>query len=205
MNSSKFTEVSNEYACASSSNAEEISDTESLATNPSTGEPKAVEGLPTEVQDTSVPITHGIYIIHAQDIAKDDARGKTSSLLDEYYLRDSSRETLSSNKVRTQCYPFIGLILDEAIKDLNDAYITKDGKLVLDCLVAVHEAEKRQAAVDARTFGEEKRMMKEKYEKELKDARARKLMYAEREVLLEKGALALEDSLSKGLPIKKKY
>ncbi|KAG9132071.1 hypothetical protein Leryth_025907 [Lithospermum erythrorhizon] len=173
--SSKFTEVSNEAASASSSNAEETSDTESLATNYSMGQPEAVEGLPTDMHDTSVPITHGIDITHAQDMAKDDASGETISLLDDYYLRDSSRETLSANKD-----------LDDAMKDLNDAYIAKDGKLLLDFLDAIHEAEKRQADVDARRFGEEKRIMKEKYEKELKDTRARELMYAEREVLLEK-------------------
>nr|GMD53544.1 MICOS complex subunit Mic60 [Ipomoea batatas]GMD58386.1 MICOS complex subunit Mic60 [Ipomoea batatas] len=74
----------------------------------------------------------------------------------------------------------------KVIEDLNDAYISKDGKLVLDFLQAIHEAEKRQAEIDARSFAEEKRIMKEKYEKELKDARARELMYAEREALLDK-------------------
>ncbi|KAL6565781.1 hypothetical protein OROHE_004836 [Orobanche hederae] len=43
---------------------------------------------------------------------------------------------------------------------------------------AIHAAEKRQATLDAQKFGEEKRIMKEKYEKELRDAIARELMYA---------------------------
>lgn len=174
--SQEFTAASNEDASASSNNAEEISDTESLAIKPSWGQPEVVEGLSTDVQDSSVPIAHGIDITQTQEIPKnvqDDTSGETNSLHDAYHLKD--RDTLSSNKD-----------LDEAIKDLNDAYISKDGKLVLDFLESIHEAEKRQAELDARVFGEEKRMMKEKYEKELRDARARELMYAEREVLLEK-------------------
>ena len=47
-----------------------------------------------------------------------------------------------------------------AIEELNDGYITKDGKLVLDFLEAIHAAEKRQAELDALTFSEEKRVLK---------------------------------------------
>ncbi|KAK6792016.1 hypothetical protein RDI58_011097 [Solanum bulbocastanum] len=74
----------------------------------------------------------------------------------------------------------------EVVEDLGDSYISKDGKLVLDVLQVIHEAESRQAELDARLFAEEKKYMKERYEKELKDARARELMYAEREALLDK-------------------
>ena len=47
-----------------------------------------------------------------------------------------------------------------AVEDLNDAYISKDGKLILDFLQAIHAAEKRQAELDAHIFAEEKRMIK---------------------------------------------
>ncbi|XP_059308062.1 MICOS complex subunit MIC60, mitochondrial [Lycium ferocissimum] len=100
---------------------------------------------------------------------------KPSSLLDEYYLRNGggATPTTSSDK-------------HKVVEDQDDAYITKDGKLVLDFLQALHEAERRQAEIDARLFAEEKKYIKERYEKELKDARARELMYAEREALLDK-------------------
>ncbi|CAH9084631.1 unnamed protein product [Cuscuta europaea] len=108
-----------------------------------------------------------------QQQAPHDLSTPLGSLIDEYYLRhkDEAPGSASSNK---------------AIEDLNGAYISKDGKLVLDFLQAIHEAEKRQAEIDSHLFNEEKRMMKEKYEKELKDARARELMYAEKEALLDK-------------------
>ncbi|XP_063947948.1 MICOS complex subunit MIC60, mitochondrial isoform X2 [Daucus carota subsp. sativus] len=76
--------------------------------------------------------------------------------------------------------------LDGEVKDSADVHVTKDGQLILDFLQAIHAAEKRQAALDAQKFGEEKRIMKEKYEKELRDAIARELMYAEREAILDK-------------------
>lgn len=47
-----------------------------------------------------------------------------------------------------------------ATEDSNDAYLSKDGKLVLDFLQAIHAAEKRQAELDAHIFAEEKRKMK---------------------------------------------
>lgn len=50
--------------------------------------------------------------------------------------------------------------LISAIGELNDGYISKDGKLVLDFLQAIHAAEERQAELDARAFAEEKRLLK---------------------------------------------
>ncbi|XAR48036.1 hypothetical protein NMG60_11030730 [Bertholletia excelsa] len=112
-----------------------------------------------------------------------DAHGsgfkKPSSLLDEYYLRDNIQAPVSSLSDKQK--DLVG-----AIQDSGDVYISKDGKLVLDFLQAIHAAEKRQAELDACTFFEEKRKMKEKYEKELKDARVRELMYAEEAALLDK-------------------
>ncbi|KAL0908541.1 hypothetical protein M5K25_023037 [Dendrobium thyrsiflorum] len=68
----------------------------------------------------------------------------------------------------------------------DDNKKSDDVKLVLDFIEAIHVAERRQAESDAYTFTEEKRKMKEKFEKELKDARARELMYAEEAAILEK-------------------
>ncbi|KAF9611534.1 hypothetical protein IFM89_032934 [Coptis chinensis] len=73
-----------------------------------------------------------------------------------------------------------------ASEELKDAYISKDGNLVLDFLEAIHAAEERQAELDAHILAEEKRKLKEKFEKELKDARARELMYAEEASMLDK-------------------
>ncbi|KAH9307467.1 hypothetical protein KI387_035378, partial [Taxus chinensis] len=61
-----------------------------------------------------------------------------------------------------------------------------DGVLVLDFIQAIHAAEQRQAELDAHIYNEFKRTLKEKYEKDLKDARARELMYAEEADSLEK-------------------
>lgn len=58
---------------------------------------------------------------------------------------------------------FLLLILKDTsstIEDVHDGYITKDGKLVLDFLQAIHAAEQRQAEMDTRTFTEEMRAMK---------------------------------------------
>ena len=47
-----------------------------------------------------------------------------------------------------------------AFEELNDGYITKDGKLILDFLQAIHAAEKRQAELDALAFAKEKKALK---------------------------------------------
>ncbi|GJN01594.1 hypothetical protein PR202_ga18871 [Eleusine coracana subsp. coracana] len=80
---------------------------------------------------------------------------------------------------------------DESVKETkNDEVVREktsdDGKIVLDIIEAIHAAEKKQADADAYMFSEEKRKLKEKYEKELKDTRARELMYAEEAAILDK-------------------
>lgn len=96
------------------------------------------------------------------------------TLLDEYLLKDKTEPSAVEKEIT------------ETLKGNNDIYVTNDGRIVLDFLQAIHTAEKRQEELDARIFSEEKRLMKEKYDKELKDARARELMYAERETILDK-------------------
>ncbi|XP_008232630.1 PREDICTED: uncharacterized protein LOC103331756 [Prunus mume] len=182
---------------------------------------------------------------HQQDIIEDKVQvalgnneEPSGSLLKTYNLSDEADESTAtnSNNENDQVSKEKEALVD-AIEGLNDAYISKDGKLVLDFLQTIHAAEKRQAELDARVFSEEKRTLKEKYEKKLKDAGARELMLAEKAAMLDKvkelsyyllfinalcvafyarseearqthsahklalGALALEDALSKGLPI----
>ncbi|XP_043723587.1 MICOS complex subunit MIC60 isoform X2 [Telopea speciosissima] len=102
----------------------------------------------------------------------------TKAVNEEAELRTTPAHQLSSNDI-----PEASLGMTD---DLKNAYISEDGKLVLDFLQAIHAAEKTQAELDERVFAEEKRMLKEKYEKELKDARARELMYAEEAAILDK-------------------
>ncbi|XP_009794799.1 MICOS complex subunit MIC60, mitochondrial [Nicotiana tabacum] len=144
--------------------------------------PEAIEITPTLTQaDTfqkenearAMPPEHVTSQAKMEDAPYHDE--KPNSLLDEYCLRDGGGATTTASSDK-----------HKVTDDLGDAYISKDGKLVLDFLQALHEAERRQAEIDAHLFAEEKKHMKEKYEKELKDARARELMYAEREALLDK-------------------
>lgn len=44
--------------------------------------------------------------------------------------------------------------------DIHDGYISKDGKLVVDFLQAIHAAEERQAELDAHSFMTEIRAIK---------------------------------------------
>ncbi|KAF5737968.1 hypothetical protein HS088_TW13G00861 [Tripterygium wilfordii] len=126
-----------------------------------------------------------------QENALNESIEPPSSLLDAYRLREKADEstTISLNEQGTGEYkhlPQEGEAFVSATKDMNDGYISKDGKLVLDFLQAIHAAEERQAEMDARAFAEEKRALKEKYERELRDSRARELMRMEETALLEK-------------------
>lgn len=46
------------------------------------------------------------------------------------------------------------------MEELNNGYLSKDGKVVLDFLQAIHAAEQRQAELDALAFAKEKRALK---------------------------------------------
>ncbi|CAL2266636.1 unnamed protein product [Prunus armeniaca] len=131
---------------------------------------------------------------HQQDITEDKVQvalgnneEPSGSLLKTYNLSDEADESTAtnSNNENDQVSKEKEALVD-AIEGLNDAYISKDGKLVLDFLQAIHAAEKRQAELDTRVFSEEKRTLKEKYEKKLKDAGARELMLAEKAAMLDK-------------------
>ncbi|KAK1371719.1 Mitochondrial inner membrane protein Mitofilin [Heracleum sosnowskyi] len=143
--------------------------------------------------DTAVKVTHAnevpkevelntpqqqIHITALEDNAG-NSKEQSSTLLNEYHLLDNTEEASATSHSELKD-------LDREVKVLTDSHGIKDGQLIFDFLQAIHAAENRQAALDAKKFGEEKRIMKEKYEKELRDAIARELMYAEREAILDK-------------------
>ncbi|XP_031496081.1 uncharacterized protein LOC116261455 isoform X2 [Nymphaea colorata] len=104
-------------------------------------------------------------------------RSLEDSLSDDYLLQDESSKL-----------PFPGNHNQEVEVPLHDPNkdASKDEKLVVDLIEAIHAAERKQAESDANIFSEEKRLLEEKYKRELKDAWARELMYAEEAASLNK-------------------
>ncbi|XP_030468674.2 MICOS complex subunit MIC60, mitochondrial isoform X1 [Syzygium oleosum] len=136
----------------------------------------------TDLDETKVMPHQDLVAEERQEDASGHIIETPGSLLESYHLKDKSEE---------RSPPSLNRDIDieafaSAIEESNDGVATKDGKLILDFLQAIHVAEKRQAELDARHFAEEKRKMKEKYEKDLKDAIARDLMHAEEAALLDK-------------------
>ncbi|RYR18840.1 hypothetical protein Ahy_B03g063449 isoform C [Arachis hypogaea] len=111
--------------------------------------------------------------------ALDKDREHQPGLLEEYHLRNGRNHTYGHFSVEKEA-------LNGATKGLQGGYISEDGKLILDFIQAIHAAEKRQADLDSHVFNEEKKVLKEKYEKKLKEAAARELMLAEEAALLDK-------------------
>ncbi|CAE6152189.1 unnamed protein product [Arabidopsis arenosa] len=107
------------------------------------------------------------------------------SLLKEYNLEGSDTESTGSPSIGEQLTKETEG-LPNSTEGLKDGYMTEDGKLVLDFLAAIHAAEKQQAHLDAQVFAEELRALKEKYENELRDLRARELMRIEEAAILDK-------------------
>lgn len=127
-----------------------------------------------------------------QEIIEDKAEDATanveeppSSLLDAYNLKDEA-DGGSDTNINTQGSNEYNPFPKEKEEVLDDSYIAKDGKLVLDFLQVIHAAENRQAELDARISSEEKKALKEKYEKKLKDAGIREMMLAEEAAMLDK-------------------
>ncbi|KAL2906049.1 A disintegrin and metalloproteinase with thrombospondin motifs 4 [Bienertia sinuspersici] len=144
--------------------------------------------------DKNLPtITDVGAVVQKKDTAKDEceelklqnepkniisSEQEQSSSLDTYHLEDKVNDgaTTISGDITKISSP----TKETSPGALGDAYVSGDGKLILDFLQAIHAAEQRQAELDAHVFSEEKRAMK------LKDARARELMYAEEAAMLEK-------------------
>ncbi|KAG0469773.1 hypothetical protein HPP92_016473 [Vanilla planifolia] len=113
---------------------------------------------------------------------------KEMKMLAETYavLVDESSAKEHRNTGESDAIPNIVKDKEAFVSSSDNMERPDDVKLVLDFLEAIHIAERKQAESDAAIFAEEKRRMKEKYDKELKDARARQLMYAEEAAILEK-------------------
>ncbi|KAK9163228.1 hypothetical protein Syun_004130 [Stephania yunnanensis] len=147
------------------------------------------EGM-TEIEPEAIPPSQQADFEEAPEVPLSSHVESSASFLDEYFLQQKDQASFG-NSVREEVANATSVLkgtknLVDGGEELKDAYISKDGKLVLDFLEAIHKAEKRQAELDACISSEEKRMLKEKYEKELKDARATQLMYAEEAALLDK-------------------
>ncbi|KAM0936879.1 putative mitochondrial inner membrane protein Mitofilin [Dioscorea sansibarensis] len=104
------------------------------------------------------------------------------SLAHSYSLQEDELPEVSVNQEKAGAF----LTKSEDKEDPKDINKPEDGRILLDLIDAIHAAEKKQAETDAFVFAEEKRKLKEKYEKDLKDARARELMYAEEAAILDK-------------------
>ncbi|WOK92152.1 MICOS complex subunit MIC60 isoform X1 [Canna indica] len=108
------------------------------------------------------------------------------SLTESYSLQDERSLEISREGVNTEAVAKFSTNRESATALVMDKESSEAGKIILDLIEAIHVAEKKQVELDANIFAEERRMLKEKYEKELKDARARALMYAEEAAILEK-------------------
>ncbi|KAH0893915.1 hypothetical protein HID58_056344, partial [Brassica napus] len=107
------------------------------------------------------------------------------SLLKEYNLDGNGTESNGSSPAGEQLTNETEA-LPNSTEGLKDGYMTQDGKLVLDFLDAIHAAEERQSHLEAQVFAEKLRTLKEKYENELRDLRARELMRIEEAAILDK-------------------
>lgn len=126
----------------------------------------------------STPTTVSTYDHPTDPDAPKDLSGagavEQKSLAETYFLQDEPDVSKDATIKEKRS--------DEVVREKT----SKDGKIVLDIIEAIHAAEKKQADVDAYMYSEERRKLKEKYEKELKDTRARELMYAEEAAILDK-------------------
>ncbi|KAE8701120.1 RNase L inhibitor protein-related isoform 1 [Hibiscus syriacus] len=155
-----------------------------LRDEPSKGA-QAHELVPRESQLKSVPSLPPT----AEDEFSKDIEAP-SSLLETYHLREKADENyLTSLNRKYERLSKEAEAFGTFVEELDDGYLSKDGKLVLNFLKAIHAAEKQQAELDANAFAEEKRALKEMYEKELRDSRARELMRTEEAAILDKELL----------------
>ncbi|KAJ4812849.1 MICOS complex subunit MIC60 [Rhynchospora pubera] len=153
-----------------------------------------------------IKTTEGGETDKAEQIADDSAtvsrQVEEAGSLDGIPPKDTVHET-PKNPVYSEAQPPKSLAelyslqeedhIDDAAKEkVNNANVTpvsenSDGpKVVVDLIEAIHAAERQQAESDAYIFAEEKRRLKEKYERELKDARALLVKKAEEVAMLEK-------------------
>lgn len=130
-------------------------------------------------------VHHGTTIELSKDPIEDEIYTRPA-LADSYLLHEDERthEKKDENDAMPSNFTGEKVTFDEneSPKDMKHG----DNKIVLDIIEAIHAAEKRQQETDAYIFAEEKRKMKEKYERELKDSRIRELRDTEELAMLEK-------------------
>ncbi|KAK7369385.1 hypothetical protein VNO80_11422 [Phaseolus coccineus] len=156
----------------------------------------------TSTQISSVSDENGTKNIPSVQLEIQESEEKTESvlgkyveqqptLLEEYHLKNKSERNpatyiYSHGFTENSHFPEEEEALSGAMDELKGGYVSEDGKLIFDFLQAIHAAEKRQADLDAHVFNEEKKVLKEKYEKKLKDAAAMEFMLAEEAAMLDK-------------------
>ncbi|CAL0329955.1 unnamed protein product [Lupinus luteus] len=178
--------------------SEEVVGIKSTETNNDPIPEVETQHISTPTQTSAVPDDNGLKNIQPTQQEIDDRTEnllgediEQPTLLESYNLENKSEgspATYLYGHGFTESSDFIEekKPLSGATEDLSDGYISKDGKLVLDFLQAIHAAEQRQADLDVLAFNEEKKVLKEKYEKKLKDAAARELMLSEETAILDK-------------------
>ncbi|CAN6480837.1 unnamed protein product [Victoria cruziana] len=129
------------------------------------------------LEDLSVEVVHEVKENFQSREDEASHRSLEVSLSNDYLLQDESSD-----------FPFPEDHNQEVKVSLHDSNknASKDEKLVVELIEAIHAAERKQAELDASIFAEEKRLLEEKYKRELKDAWARELMYAEEAASLNK-------------------
>ncbi|XP_042448171.1 MICOS complex subunit MIC60-like isoform X3 [Zingiber officinale] len=169
--SEKIVSVTNEQVSVTEKSPEDAKLDDILAQTEVSVEQTKVNGTSEEtvgLENVQVSEEAGLMEVPPKMVELDyaDAEKETPKPLSEsYLLQDEQSIDISSEK---------------------DKRTSEDEKKIFDLIEVIHAAEKKQAESDASIFAEEKRILKEKYEKELKDARARELMYAEEAAILDK-------------------
>ncbi|CAJ1938031.1 unnamed protein product [Sphenostylis stenocarpa] len=181
-----------------------------------TPRPEGLQNTSTSTQISSVSDENGMKNIQSEQLEIQESEKKRESaldkdieqqptLLEEYHLRNKSErnpapDIFSHGFTENSHFPEGKEALSGAMDELKGGYVSEDGKLVFDFLQAIHAAEKRQADLDAHVFNEEKKVLKEKYEKKLKDAAAVELRLAEEAAMLDKRSTKDIDKESKLKP-----
>ncbi|KAJ7517690.1 hypothetical protein O6H91_21G035500 [Diphasiastrum complanatum] len=119
-----------------------------------------------------------------------DAQHIKEGALSETYLlqkghEDNVKRYLEGQKEETSDAVLSDQSVEEKIDGHNSEVVgdagrsSKDDKPAIDIVAAIHAAEQRQAQIDAAAFVEQLQNVEDRYQRELKDVRAKMLMYAE--------------------------
>ncbi|KAI5080642.1 hypothetical protein GOP47_0003825 [Adiantum capillus-veneris] len=140
---------------------------------------------------------------------------KRPSLLEAYYLGEIHRTSIEDDKqlienkddLNSHRHGGSNKFEDAKGEDFGNKLHIEGVQNVLDLLEVVHAAERRQAELDAQLYTEAQKRLKQAFQRELKDAQAKEVMYAEeasrlaKEIELEKenaaAALELEQKMAR--------